>query len=97
MNPAAPRSAGVVLDNTAELPGDRIRAIASPTLIVHARDDSLQLYHNAEFAATTITGARLMSFDVGGHVVVAVQRDRIGAAVREHIRSHAGGAPAGPR
>jgi 2-hydroxy-6-oxonona-2,4-dienedioate hydrolase len=96
MNPAAPRSAGVVLDNTAVLPGERIRAIRAPTLIVHARDDLLQLYHNAEFAAATIPGARLMSFDVGGHVVVVVQRERIGAAVREHIRSHADAAAAGP-
>jgi 2-hydroxy-6-oxonona-2,4-dienedioate hydrolase len=97
MNPAAPRFAGVVLDNTAVLPGERIRAIAAPTLIVHARDDLLQLYHNAEFAAATIPGARLMSFDVGGHVVVVVQRERIGAAVRAHIRSHLGDAPAGTR
>jgi 2-hydroxy-6-oxonona-2,4-dienedioate hydrolase len=90
MNPAAPRFAGVVLDNTAALPGERIRAITAPTLIVHARDDLLQLFHNAEFAAANIPGARLMSFDAGGHVVVAVQRERIGAAVREHIRAHAG-------
>jgi 2-hydroxy-6-oxonona-2,4-dienedioate hydrolase len=88
MNPAAPRSAGVVLDNTAALPGERIRTITTPTLIVHARDDLLQLYHNAEFAAATIPGARLMSFETGGHVVMVVQRDAIGAAVREHIRSH---------
>lgn len=29
MNPAAPRSAGVVLDNTAELPGERIRTVTA--------------------------------------------------------------------
>ena len=89
MNPASPRSAGVVLDNTAPLPGERIGAITAPTLIVHARDDLLQLYHNAEFAAAAIPGARLMSFDAGGHVVIVVERSAIGAAVREHIASHA--------
>jgi 2-hydroxy-6-oxonona-2,4-dienedioate hydrolase len=94
MNPAAPRAAGVVLDNTAVLPGERIATIVAPTLVVHAKDDLLQLYHNAEFAATTIPGARLMSFDAGGHVVVVVQREAIGAAVREHILSHAGTASA---
>jgi 2-hydroxy-6-oxonona-2,4-dienedioate hydrolase len=88
MNPAAARSAGVALDNTAELPGERISAITSPTLIVHAKDDLLQLYHNAEYAAATIPEARLMSFEAGGHVVVVVQRDAIGTAVRRHIRSH---------
>jgi 2-hydroxy-6-oxonona-2,4-dienedioate hydrolase len=88
MNPAAPRSAGVVLDNTAELPGERITSITSPTLIVHAKDDLLQLYHNAEYAAAGIPGARLMDFEAGGHVVVVVQREAIGTAVRRHIHSH---------
>jgi 2-hydroxy-6-oxonona-2,4-dienedioate hydrolase len=87
MNPASPRSAGVVLDNTAALPGERISAITAPTLIVHARDDLLQLHHNAEFAAATIPASRLMSFETGGHVVMVVEREAIGAAVREHIRS----------
>jgi 2-hydroxy-6-oxonona-2,4-dienedioate hydrolase len=94
MNPAGPRSAGVVLDNEAALPGERIGGISTPTLIVHARDDLLQLYHNAEFAVATIPGARLMSFDAGGHVVVAVERDAIRSAVREHILLHADAAPA---
>jgi 2-hydroxy-6-oxonona-2,4-dienedioate hydrolase len=89
MNPAAPRAVGVVLDNSAELPGERITAITAPTLIVHARDDLLQLYHNAEFAVATIPGARLMTFEAGGHVVVVVEREAIGAAVRSHILSHA--------
>lgn len=92
MNPASPRAAGVVLDNEAPLPGERIAAIAAPTLIVHARDDLLQLYHNAEFAAATIPDARLMSFEHGGHVVAIVERDVIGAAVAGHIRSNAAGA-----
>ncbi len=90
MNPAAPRAAGVVLDNTAAMPGPRIAAISAPALIVHARDDLLQLYGNAEFAAATIPGARLLSFDTGGHVVMAVQREAIGAAVRAHILAHDG-------
>jgi 2-hydroxy-6-oxonona-2,4-dienedioate hydrolase len=95
MNPAAPRSAGVLLDNTAVLPGERIASIVAPTLIVHARDDLLQLHHNAEFAAATIPGARLLSFAAGGHVVVVVQREAIGAAIRDHIRQHAdAGSPA---
>lgn len=87
MNPAAPRAAGVVFDNTATLPGDRIAAIVAPTLIVHAKDDLLQLYHNAEFAARTIPGARLMSFEAGGHVVVVVQRAAVGEAVRAQVRA----------
>ncbi|WP_291157147.1 alpha/beta fold hydrolase [Gemmatimonas sp. UBA7669] len=87
MNPAAPRSAGVVFDNTATLPGKRIASIVAPTLIVHARDDLLQLYHNAEFAAQTIPGARLMSFEAGGHVLVVVQQQAVGEAVRAQVRT----------
>lgn len=94
MNPAGPRSEGVVFDNEAVLPGERIAAIVAPTLIVHARDDFLQLYRNGAFAAATIPGAKLMSFDAGGHVVIAVEQDSIRAAVREHILAHAGTAAA---
>jgi pimeloyl-ACP methyl ester carboxylesterase len=97
MNPASPRAAGVVLDNTAPLPGARIAAITAPTLIVHADDDLLQLMHNAEFAAATIPGARLLRFASGGHVVMAVEREAIGEAVRAHIRAHASNSNADPR
>jgi 2-hydroxy-6-oxonona-2,4-dienedioate hydrolase len=92
MNPAAPRSAGVVLDNETTLPGERIAAITAPTLIVHAQDDLLQLYHNAEFAAAAIPNARLMSFERGGHVVAIVEREAISAAIADHIRSNAAAA-----
>jgi hypothetical protein len=37
---------------------------------------------------TTIPGARLSSFDRGGHVVLAVERDAIRAAVRAHVLTH---------
>jgi 2-hydroxy-6-oxonona-2,4-dienedioate hydrolase len=89
MNPVSPRSAGVVFDNRAMLPGDRIAAIQAPTLIVHATDDTLQPYHNAEFAAATIPGAKLERFDRGGHLLMAVEQATIHAAVQKHILDHA--------
>ena len=89
MNPVSPRSAGVVFDNRATLPGDRIAAIQAPTLIIHADDDTLQPYHNAEFAAATIPGAKLMHFERGGHLLMAVEQATIQAAAREHILDHA--------
>jgi pimeloyl-ACP methyl ester carboxylesterase len=88
MNPASLRSAGVVFDNEGTLPGKRIAEITAPTLIFHAVDDTLQVYHNAEFAASTIPHARLVSFDHGGHVVVIVEQSTIRAAAQEHILSH---------
>jgi len=88
MNPASLRSTGVAFDNQGMLPGERIAAITAPTLIFHAVDDTLQLYHNAEFAVSTIPDAKLVSFEHGGHVVVIVEQSTISAAAREHIVTH---------
>lgn len=89
MNPASLRSAGVAFDNKAVMPGKRIAAIETPTLVLHAKDDTLQLYHNAEFAAATIPNVKLVSFDRGGHVVIAVEQTTIRAVTQAHILSHA--------
>jgi pimeloyl-ACP methyl ester carboxylesterase len=86
MNPASPRAAGAAFDNTAVMPNDRIAAIRAPTLIVHAKDDALQLFHNAEFAAATIPGARLLAYKRGGHLLLVTEQDSIREAVRQHLR-----------
>jgi 2-hydroxy-6-oxonona-2,4-dienedioate hydrolase len=88
MNPVSLRSAGVVFDNTAALPGARIAAIKAPTLIVHAEDDTLQLYDNAAFAAATIPGARLLRFERGGHFVAIIEQAAVREAVQRHILNH---------
>lgn len=89
MNPVSLRAAGALFDNRASLPGERIRTITAPTLVVHATDDRLQLYHNAEFAVANIPGARLMSFDHGGHLVMVIEQAAIREAVQLHILEHA--------
>jgi pimeloyl-ACP methyl ester carboxylesterase len=90
MNPASLRYAGAVIDNTRALPGDRIAGIRAPTLAVHAEDDTLQLYDNAAFAAATIPGARLLSFERGGHFVVIIEQETVRAAVQRHILDNVG-------
>lgn len=85
MNPVSRRAAGVTFDNRAAMPNERIAAIRAPTLILHGRDDTLQLYRNAEFAAA-IPGSRLVSFDHGGHLILVVEQTRIKALVAEHLR-----------
>jgi pimeloyl-ACP methyl ester carboxylesterase len=85
MNPVSLRAAGVRFDNQAALPNQRIATIQAPTLIVHARDDTLQQYRNAEFAAATIPGARLVGFDRGGHLLLAVEQEAIRSLVGTHI------------
>ena len=85
MNPVAPRFAGAAFDNRAALPNARIAAVRAPTLIFHAKDDRLQLFHNAEFAARTIPDARLVSYARGGHLLMAVELAAVREAVQDHI------------
>lgn len=85
MNPVSQRAAGVAFDNRAAMPNERIAGIRAPTLIVHAKDDTLQLFRNAEYAAATIPGSRLVSFEQGGHVLMAVEQARIRALLEQQI------------
>jgi pimeloyl-ACP methyl ester carboxylesterase len=88
MAPVTPRYAGVAFDNKAAMPNERVAAIRAPTLIIHAMDDSLQLFHNAEYAMAHIPGSRLIAFDRGGHLLLAVEQSAIQAEVREFILAH---------
>jgi 2-hydroxy-6-oxonona-2,4-dienedioate hydrolase len=90
MAPVVPRYAGVVFDNKAMMPNERVGTIQVPTLILHAADDMLQLFHNAEYAATHIPGSRLVSFKRGGHLLLAVEQSAIQAEVRRFILANAG-------
>lgn len=85
MNPAALRKSGAAFDHYAELPNERIAGIRTPTLVVHAQDDTLQPYQNAIFASSTIPGARLLSFEKGGHFVMAIEEAIIRREVYNHI------------
>lgn len=88
MNPVVPRSTGAAFDNRAKLPNDRITAIRAPTLIIHATDDTLQLFANAQFAAKSIPGAQLSQFERGGHLLVAVEQPTIQSAIQQFILSN---------
>ncbi|HET6847157.1 MAG TPA: alpha/beta hydrolase [Anaerolineales bacterium] len=90
MAPVVPRYAGVIFDNKAVMPNERVGTIQVPTLIIHATDDMLQLFHNAEYAATHIPGSRLISFKRGGHLLLAVEQSAIQAEVRGFILAHVG-------
>jgi pimeloyl-ACP methyl ester carboxylesterase len=93
MNPVSRRAAGAAFDNEARMPNERIAAIRAPTLVLHARDDSLQIFRHAEFAAAQIPGARLVTFDRGGHLLLAVEQARVRELTTQHVLNHAGPAP----
>lgn len=85
MNPSSPRAAGAAFDNQAAMPNERIAGIRAPTLVVHASDDSLQLFQNAEYARAKIPQAKLLRFERGGHLVLALEQASIREAVQKHI------------
>jgi pimeloyl-ACP methyl ester carboxylesterase len=90
MAPVSPRYAGVVFDNKAAMPNERVAGICVPTLIIHATDDTLQLFHNSEYAAAHIPGARLVPFNRGGHLLLVVEQSGIQTEVRRFILAHTG-------
>jgi hypothetical protein len=56
-------------------------------------DDQAHAYaylldHNAEFAASTIPGARLIRFERGGHLLLGIEQASIRSAVQQHIRDN---------
>jgi 2-hydroxy-6-oxonona-2,4-dienedioate hydrolase len=91
MRPVSLRSAGARFDHVASLPGDRIAGIRTPTLVIHAEDDRLQLFDNARFAEATIPGARLLRFERGGHLVMIVEAPAVRKAIRRHLLDHGEG------
>jgi pimeloyl-ACP methyl ester carboxylesterase len=82
--------AGVAVDNRAALQSQHIAGIRAPTLILHARDDTLQPCRHAEFAAATIPGARLLPFEHGGHLLLAGEMDRLRAEVQAFVLARGG-------
>ena len=71
--PVTPNLAGVAFDafvSNVDVNGYELERIRVPTLLVHARDDPLVPYDAAERAAGRIQGARLVSLDSGGHLMV---------------------------
>jgi pimeloyl-ACP methyl ester carboxylesterase len=88
MNPVSLRTPGVLFDNQAKLPNERIAAIQAPTLIIHAADDSLQIFHNAEFADEYIPNSKLMRFEKGGHLLMVIEQKTIRSAVQKYIQDN---------
>jgi pimeloyl-ACP methyl ester carboxylesterase len=76
--PIRPRTAGFVFDMfTSNLDMDQhpdqnpMEEIDVPTLVIHALDDSLAKYENAEALAARIPGAELFSIPRGGHLLLS--------------------------
>ena len=81
--PVRPRFAGTMVDLYRTVPGINdypLEKLTVPTLIVHAVDDPVASYDAAAAAADRIPGARLLTLDSGGHLMLG-QTERTTSAV----------------
>lgn len=93
MHPMTPRHKGTINDGEMlELGIASTGNIASPTLIIHARDDALVSFTHAESAHRRIAGSKLMAFDTGGHAMLS-QMEGVRKHVSEFLRNIARVAP----
>lgn len=96
MFPFQPRAAGLVFDSytsNPEITGLPLEEVAVPTLIVHAVDDTLASYDAAAAAAARIPGARLVSLDSGGHLMLG-QTERVGTEMAAFLSEKSAPLPA---
>lgn len=97
IQPMGARRAGQLLEqHMSEYDAQRIGEIEVPTLVVHARDDTLVPFEHATFAAGTIPGAELVPMDRGGHLALLIAanagaRERLSAFLKAHNRRRGGG------
>jgi pimeloyl-ACP methyl ester carboxylesterase len=73
MFPVTPRVRGVIFDlcvSNADVNACELEAIRVPTLVAHTKDDPLASHEASERAAERIPGARFLSLESGGHLML---------------------------
>ncbi|MBI4767136.1 MAG: alpha/beta hydrolase [Deltaproteobacteria bacterium] len=81
--PMAPRKKGQNLEQQmSEYDARQIRNIRVPTLVLHARDDTLVAFEQGEFTANKIPGAQFIPMEKGGHLALMMN---INTGAREQI------------
>jgi pimeloyl-ACP methyl ester carboxylesterase len=76
--PVALKTEGVAFDvfvSDPEVNSYPLEALTVPVLVVHAKDDPLVSYDAARNAAGRIPGARLVSMERGGHLLLGDRED----------------------
>jgi len=82
MHPMSPRWPGNMHEiNYIPLSAEALQNITVPTIILHARDDNLVSHDHAEHAHENIKHSVLVSFESGGHGLVAQSK-----VIREQIK-----------
>ena len=78
-------AAGCIFDafvSNVEVNDDKLEAIGVPTLIAHTKDDQLASHDASQRAAERIPGARFISLDSGGHLMIGQQKKQREALAR---------------
>lgn len=82
--PMSARQKGQNLEqHMSEYDAEQIKAIQAPTLVVHARDDTLVAFEQGEFSSRSIPGAHLVAMEEGGHLAMMLHRN---AWARQRVR-----------
>ena len=94
--PVKPRSDGALFDmyvsNLDVNTGYPLEEIGVPVLIVNAVDDPLTLYRNARSAAERIPGAKLVTIEDGGHMMLG-HEERIRSEIAAFLDEYASTRP----
>ena len=81
--PMGARRNGQLLEqHMSEYDAGQIRNIQAPTLVLHAQDDTLVSFEQAEFSARNIPGARSVAMEKGGHLALMMN---VNAPAREKL------------
>lgn len=93
MHPMSLRKAGIYNDrrylSTSDLNEYPLDRITTPTMVIHAVDDSLQPYHHGANTAEKTRGARLIRLESGGHFL-AGHMDEVRSELTGFIQQHEG-------
>jgi len=82
--PLSARRNGQILDQHMSANDvEQFNNIQAPTLVLHARDDTLVSFEQGEFTARSIPGAQLIPMEKGGHLAIMMD---INAGVREKLQ-----------
>jgi 2-hydroxy-6-oxonona-2,4-dienedioate hydrolase len=81
--PMGARRNGQLLEqHMSEYDADQIHQIQVPTLILHARDDTLVSFEQGEFTAKNVPGAQFIPIEKGGHLALMLNSN---AGAREKV------------
>ncbi len=88
MNPISPRRPGNIHEaQIRPLSGEAMSRIITPTIILHAKDDFLVVFDHAEFVHQNIKHSELVTFESGGHALVA-ELETISARINDFLNQN---------